>query len=297
MLFNSIDFVISPIEEIAAYETLWEQKETSFRSIAKLFENSPGSKPTDFIERKAYSENLAKLIRIFDTLRADYDYRPNMLMNGVFNYPDKLRSAREPVELLYYTGRLDLIYTRSVAIVGSRRPSAEGIRRAKKMAKLLVEKGFTIVSGLAAGIDTAAHSSAIESGGNTIGVIGTPLDTVYPQENDNLQKYIAQHHLLVSQVPFIKYRNQDYRFNRLFFPERNKTMSAISEATIIIEASNTSGTLIQARAALQQGRKLFILNSCFENKSITWPAYYEQQGAVRVRDIEDVLTKLGESCF
>ena len=295
MLFNSTDFVISPIEEIAAYETLWEQKETSFRSIAKLFENSPGSKPTDFIERKAYSENLATLIQIFDTLRADHDYRPNMLMNGVFNYPDKLRSAREPVELLYYTGRLDLIYTRSVAIVGSRRPSADGIRRAKKMAKLLVEKGFTIVSGLAAGIDTAAHSSAIDSGGNTIGVIGTPLDTVYPQENDDLQKYIAQHHLLVSQVPFIKYRSQDYRFNRLFFPERNKTMSAISEATIIIEASNTSGTLIQARAALQQGRKLFILNSCFENKSITWPAYYEQRGAIRVRDIEDVLTKIGRA--
>lgn len=160
------------------------------------------------------------------------------------------------------------------------------------MAKLLIENGFTIVSGLASGIDTVAHNTAIKHNGKTIAVIGTPLNTVYPKENAALQDFIAQNHLLITQVPFIKYKNQHYKANSLFFPERNKTMSAITEATIIIEAGETSGTLVQARAALQQGRKLFILNSCFENKNITWPAYYEKKGAIRVRDFSDVLINL-----
>lgn len=163
------------------------------------------------------------------------------------------------------------------------------------MAKLLVGKGFTIVSGLAAGIDTVAHKTAILNNGKTIAEIGTPLNYVYPRENAVLQDYIAKQHLLITQVPFIRYKSQHYKANRLFFPERNKTMSAISEATIIIEASQTSGTLVQARAALKQGRKLFILNSCFEDKSITWPSYYEERGAIRVRDFSDILENLSKN--
>jgi DNA processing protein len=156
------------------------------------------------------------------------------------------------------------------------------------MTKFLVKDGFTIVSGLASGIDTMAHSTAIENGGRTIAVIGTPLNQVYPKENEGLQKLIAKEHLLVSQVPFLRYSSQGIKGNRLFFPERNKTMSALTEATIIIEASETSGTLVQARAALQQGRHLFILDSCFHNKDITWPLRFERQGAIRVKDYEDI---------
>ena len=123
-------------------------------------------------------------------------------------------------------------------------------------------------------------------------MIGTPLDEFYPKQNKNLQLYIAKKHLLISQVPFIRYASQNYKVNRFFFPERNKTMSALSEATVIIEASETSGTLIQARAALDQGRKLFILQNCFENKNITWPERFEKQGAVRVREYEDIIKHL-----
>ena len=112
----------------------------------------------------------------------------------------------------------------------------------------------------------------LEEGGRTIGVIGTPLTSVYPKQNAALQEKIAQEHLLISQVPFKRYSEQDFRLNRSFFPERNVTMSALSDATIIVEASDTSGTLYQARAALRQKRKLFILNNCFENASLKWPA-------------------------
>ena len=119
-------------------------------------------------------------------------------------------------------------------------------------------------------------------------VIGTPISEVYPKENAELQRRIASEFLLVSQVPVLRYKSQGANWNRLFFPERNKTMSALTEATIIVEASETSGTLIQAKAALDQRRKLFILESNFSNPAITWPAKYERLGAIRVREFADI---------
>ncbi|WP_370611552.1 DNA-processing protein DprA [Klebsiella aerogenes] len=213
-------------------------------------------------------------------------------VHGAGEYPQKLRDARHPIEVLYYQGWWDLVNTRSVAVVGSRKVSEEGIRRTRKLVKCLVEDGFTIVSGLAEGVDTQAHQTALALGGDTIAVIGTPLSHNYPKQNSELQHTIRDNHLLISQVPFQRYLDQDYRSNRIFFPERNITMSALTEATIIIEASETSGTLTQARAALAQGRKLFILESCFQNPSLTWPARFEAQGAIRVKDYEDVRRNL-----
>jgi DNA processing protein len=103
---------------------------------------------------------------------------------------------------------------------------------------------------------------------------------------------IARDHLLISQVPVLRYAVQAPPQNRLFFPERNVTMSALTEGTIIVEAGETSGTLTQARAALHQGRKLFILESCFNRTDITWPARFEAEGAVRVRQSEDIWAAL-----
>jgi DNA processing protein len=151
----------------------------------------------------------------------------------------------------------------------------------------LVKDCFTIVSGLATGVDTVAHSTAIEAGGLTIAVIGTPLTFAYPRENAELQRQIAKEFLVISQVPVRRWERQDYRKNRLFFPERNITMSALTEATIIVEAGETSRTLIQARAALHQGRKLFILDSCFR-KGLKWPQRFADKGAIRVTDYDDI---------
>jgi DNA processing protein len=173
-------------------------------------------------------------------------------------------------------------------VVGTRTPTQEGIARTRKLVKELVKDNFTVVSGLAAGIDTAVHRTAIDAGGRTIAVIGTPLSSSYPRDNVELQREIARDFLVISQVPVKRYERQDYRRNRLFFPERNITMSALTEATIIVEAGETSGTLIQARAALQQGRKLFILDSCFRNKRLNWPQKYAEEGAIRVMDYDDI---------
>ena len=197
--------------------------------------------------------------------------------------------------MLYYQGYWDLIATRGVAVVGTRKPSDEGIRRARKLARALAKDGFTVVSGLAEGIDTAAHNAAIEAGAPTIGVIGTPLSKYYPKQNLCLQQIIAKDHLLISQVPVCRYTDQHYKMNSRFFPERNITMSALSEATIIVEAGETSGTLTQARAALKQGRKLFILDSCFNVPGLRWPNVYLQKGAIRIKDYEEIRSHLGDA--
>lgn len=281
---------ISPMREMGAYEALWLEQGASFKKIAERFASDETALPSDFVSTEAYSQAAQEVLA---RLKKTGVHRFGVRIHQAGDYPEKLRDARHPVELLYYQGEWELTETRSVAVVGSRQASEDGMARATRIARELVSHGFTVVSGLARGIDTAALRAAIEARGRVIAVIGTPLGVCYPPENKDLQKEIATQHLLISQVPVLRYSRQGVAHNRLFFPERNATMSALTEATMIVEASDTSGTLTQARAAVHQGRKLFILNSCFENKSIRWPAKFEAEGAVRVKNMEDVWGALG----
>ncbi|WP_387466229.1 DNA-processing protein DprA [Photorhabdus sp. RM323S] len=283
---DSFERAISPFEEMAAYEALWTEQGTTFKTIANKFRQAPnGTIPSELVpeeKRESVKKSLKYILNKYSVEHL------GIRVHGASEYPDKLRDARYPIELFYYQGWWDLVNTRCVAVVGSRKISDEGRCRTRKLVKCLVNDGLTIISGLAEGVDTVAHTTALELGGNTIAVIGTPLSHIYPRQNSELQKAIRESYLLISQVPFKRYIEQDYRSNRRFFPERNVTMSALSEATIIVEASDTSGTMTQARAALNQGRKLFILESCFKNTSISWPTKYEALGAIRVKDYEDI---------
>jgi DNA processing protein len=146
--------------------------------------------------------------------------------------------------------------------------------------------------GLARGIDTVAHTTAVAEGGYTIAVLGTPITESYPAENRELQRQIADRYLVISQVPIVRYANQHFRGKTNFFPERNVTMSALTKATVIVEAGETSGTLVQARHALKQKRQLFILDSCFRNESLRWPQKFEGLGAIRVSDYADIKSHL-----
>lgn len=284
--------IIQPIDaalEVGAYEALWSEEKASFKSLAERFAGAPGTRPSDLIP-----EDMARAVatRVITKLRERVDTRFDVRVHGEFDYPERLRDATHPVELLYFQGNWELIAARSVAVVGTRTPSENGLLRTRQLVQKLVQDGFAIVSGLAQGVDTAAHTAAIEFGGETIAVIGTPLGQVYPKVNAELQDRIAREYLLVSQVPVERYDAQTYRVNRFFFPERNKTMAALTEATIIVEAGETSGTLVQAREALRQKRKLFILNSCFEQKGLKWPHRFEAEGAIRVRDYADIRREL-----
>ncbi|TXK93762.1 DNA processing protein DprA [Methylococcaceae bacterium CS1] len=277
--------VVSPYREMAAYETLWEKKTATYKRIADMFRERPGAMPSDLVEPEAVEKIMKTLDDIFDKYHLD---KFGVRVRGANEYPESLRDAKNPLEVLYYQGLWGLVNTSSVAIVGAREVSIEGIRRTRKLVRCLVEDEFTIVSGLAEGVDTTAHTTALEMNGRTIAVIGTPLTHIYPKNNLELQGIIKENHLLISQVPFKRYLDQDYRSNRSFFPERNITMAALTQATVIVEASDTSGTLYQARAALAQGRKLFILDSCFKNPHITWPERFSKKGAIRVREYEDI---------
>lgn len=277
---------VSPWHEMVAYEALWDSEGTTYKRIADAFSDKPNALLSDLVDSRVFEEYATRLKKIWSVKNF---HHVSTRVRGAYTYPSVLKDARYPVPLVYFQGDWSLVEAPALAVVGSREPSIDGIKRAKKIAKLLVESGFVVVSGLARGIDTAAHESAIASGGKTVAVIGTPLSEYYPKENRVLQDTIRDKYLLVSSVPFIRYSNQNPITNRLFFPERNKLMSALTLGTIIVEAGETSGSLIQARAALEQGRKLFILQSCFENKKITWPDRFEKQGAIRVRNINDII--------
>ena len=291
-LAKSPDFrarAVMPARELGAYEALWVRKGTSYKTLADMFREHPEAIPSDFVsESEAQKYSRLTLGAIKDAGVKHFGIR----VRTAGEYPPKLLDAAHPVALLYFQGDWDLTYSRCVAIVGTRRPSDDGVRRAAKLAQKFVEADFTVVSGLAAGVDTVAHETAIRRKGRTIAVLGTPITRTYPKENEELQRFIADRHLLISQVPIVRYSRQTWNGNRYFFPERNITMSALTEATVIIEAGNTSGTLIQARHALKQGRKLFILDSCFRNSELTWPEKMLAQGAIRVADFDEIIGNL-----
>jgi len=194
-------------------------------------------------------------------------------------------------ETLYISGDEKLLREHPrVSIIGTRKPSDKGIQTAKEITQFLTQKRVVIVSGLATGIDTVAHTTAINSGGKTIGVLGTPLDKYYPAENKNLQNEIAANHLLISQFP------PGTPIQRHNFPMRNRTMALISHASVIIEAGKTSGTQHQGWEALRLGRPLFIMESLVKDTSLQWPQKLVEYGAqpLRMENLDVLLEYLPE---
>lgn len=214
--------------------------------------------------------------------------------------PEQLLGPLNEVELkhapkqLFAAGDVTMLrHAARVSIVGSRDASDEGLRRARRLSTLLSQRQVVIVSGLAKGIDTAAHTGALEAGGRTVAVIGTPLDKFYPRENTQLQERLMHEHLVLSQFP-LGMRTQKYHF-----PERNRTMALISDATVIIEAGNTSGSLSQGWEALRLGRPLFIAKSIVDDPSLKWPADMLQYGAFILSDdtLDELFALLPDRAF
>lgn len=192
--------------------------------------------------------------------------------------------------MVWFAGHRALLDRPSVAIVGTRDASDAGRLRARKLARELVQRNYVIVSGLAKGIDTEALQSALEAGGHVIGVIGTPIEKAYPIENAELQERIAKDHLLIS--PFAP-------GTRTFpghFPERNRVMAAISDATAIMEASDTSGTLHQAAECVRLDRWLFIAKNVMDDQTLAWPKRFMSYNRTRtLTSTDDIDTALRES--
>ena len=277
--------------EMAAYEALWLQPGASFKSLSDRISATPKERPSDLVDRRTAKDHAKDIVsRLEEAGLKDVGLR----LFGTPHYPTKLRDARHPLRAFYFRGDWNLLAWPSVAVVGARELTKQGAARTRRLVRNLVEDGFTIVSGLAAGTDTVAHTTALGMGGRTIAVLGTPIHKVYPRENADLQAQIAERFLVISQVPMLFYESKDWRHNRRFFPERNVTMSALTDASIIVEIGNSNGTYIQSKAALDQGRPLFLLNNCFAKAGITWPQHFARRGAVRVFTYDDIRRKLFE---
>lgn len=172
-----------------------------------------------------------------------------------------------------------------VAVVGTRHPSPEGERRARRLVKELVAHGAIVVSGLAQGIDTIAHTQTLALDGRTIAVIGTPIDDVFPKANAALQRQIGEQHLVVSEFA------PGSSVSKGNFPRRNRTMALIADASVIVEAGEGSGTLSQGWEALRLGRPLFLLKSLVES-GLTWPREMIDHGAFVLAGMDELLRVL-----
>lgn len=197
--------------------------------------------------------------------------------------------ARYAPAKLYAVGDTTmLLHAPRVSIVGSRDASPEGLARARRLSVLLVKREVVVVSGLAKGIDTAAHTAAVDAHGRTVAVLGTPIDRSYPKENAALQMRLAKEQLVLSQFPPAT-KTRPYHF-----PERNRTMALLSDATVIIEAGETSGSLSQGWEALRLGRPLFIAQSVIDNPLLSWPEKMLAYGAIPLSDatLDDLYARL-----
>lgn len=205
-------------------------------------------------------------------------------------YPQNLEATEQAPRFLFLRGNINLLKFNAISIVGTRNPSEVGIKRAITLAERLGQHRIVVASGLAKGIDKAAHTGALSNNNPTIAVIGTPLNMYYPKENKELQDEIAEKGLIISQF------SPSMNVQRWNFPMRNAVMSGLSLATVIIEAGETSGSLIQADYALKQGRIVMIPQSAIENENLKWPKkYLNRHGAFKFSSINELIKTIGQN--
>jgi DNA processing protein len=208
---------------------------------------------------------------------------------GDARYPQPLLHTADPPLLLYTIGRSELLNTPCLAIVGSRNPTPQGAENARAFAEQLGRAGLSIVSGLALGIDGAAHTGALAAGAATIAVVGTGLDRVYPRGNRELAHGIADRGLIVSEFEL---GTQPLAPN---FPQRNRIIAGISLGTLVVEAALESGSLITARHAVEAGRDVFAVPGSIHSPQSRGCHWLIKQGAKLVDDVRDVLDELRPS--
>jgi DNA processing protein len=201
-------------------------------------------------------------------------------------YPQRLKEIIDPPILMYARGRVELLNSHSIAVVGTRRPTPYGRAVAHKLGRELAQTGLTIVSGMARGIDTFAHQGALESSGATIAVLGNGVDVAYPRENRKLMDQIMERGLAVSEFPL---SSTAFPQN---FPIRNRTISGLSYAVLVVEGAQYSGSLITARLALEQGREVMAVPGNITSKPSWAPNLLIKDGAKLIQDASDVVEEL-----
>ncbi|MED1741806.1 DNA-processing protein DprA [Bacillus swezeyi] len=237
--------------------------------------------------RKLAEKELSNVKRLIRAYQAD---GVDMIAISSPDYPPSLKMIHDPPPVLFLKGHKKLLdQHRLIGIVGTRNPSSYGKRAAAYLARELSKKDWTIVSGLAKGIDGLSHQESIRSNGTTIGVIAGGFNHLYPRENRQLAEQMAEDHLLVSEhLP----RTKPQKWH---FPMRNRLISGLTEGIIVIQGKEKSGSLITAYQALEQGREVFAVPGSIFDRNSLGPARLIQEGAKLVCDINDILSELPPS--
>ncbi|MBY0374295.1 MAG: DNA-processing protein DprA [Bryobacteraceae bacterium] len=253
-----------------------------------IFRSSPST-----LEAAGVSANVARSIAsglAFDEAATQQELlrqnRAVLIPIGHPAYPARLRDIYDPPVALFARGRLELLDAVQVAMVGTRRPSPYGVAAADRLATDLALAGVTITSGMARGIDTAAHAAALKVKGGTIAVFGCGVDLVYPAENRLLAQRIREEGLVLSEFPM---KSPAYPQN---FPVRNRIVSGLAHGVCIVEGAQFSGSGITARLALDQNREVFAVPGNITSKESWGPNLLIKQGAKLVQGYEDILQEL-----
>lgn len=231
--------------------------------------------------------NPALLDEARQLLRECHALQVDVLDQKHRDYPQRLREICDSPTVLYRKGVLLPQDELAIGIVGSRRCTAYGRRQAERMSASLSRAGFTIVSGLARGIDAAAHRGALKSGGRTLAILASGVKTIYPPEHKDLAEEISQQGALLSEMPL------EQRPLPGLFPQRNRIISGICLGVIVIEATRSSGALYTARHALEQGREVFALPGPVDSLASEGCHDLIRDGVTLVRNVDDVLSELG----
>lgn len=245
------------------------------------------------LEKIGLPPPLASLIHGFDMAVIEQDLRWEQGKNRYLitwadtTYPTLLREIDDPPPVLYGIGDLGCFDNPTLAIVGTRKPSITGSETAWRFGYDLASNGVSVVSGLALGIDTQAHTGALAAKGKTIAVMGTGIDFIYPRRNWQLAEQIAEEGLLLTEFPLQTPPTAGH------FPRRNRIISGLSLATLVVEAAVKSGSLITARLAVEQNRDVLAIPGSIHNPQARGCHYLVQQGATLVTSSQEVLDELG----
>ena len=259
-----------------------------FRTPVGVFRASRGD-----LEASGLSGSLAQTIASGCTFDDAVDQQQKMLETEAVlvpisdpRYPARLKEIYDPPLMLFARGKLELLQSVMLGVVGTRRPTAYGIAASERLSADLAHAGLTIVSGMARGVDTAAHRSALEVHGDTIAVFGCGVDLVYPAENRKLAAEITANGLLISEYPM---SSPAYPQN---FPTRNRIISGMSVGVLVVEGAQYSGSAITARMALDQQREVFAVPGNITSKMSWGPNLLIKQGAKLVQEWNDVVVEL-----
>lgn len=267
------------IERFGSVEAVWGASASELQSV-------PGIKSsvTREILDRSLPERLETELALLETnqIRFVTRFEPS--------YPDSLRQIADPPNVLYWKGCRESLAGPCVAIVGSRKASRHGLRSARALAQSLAQRGVTVVSGMALGIDAAAHAGALEGGGRTVAVMAGGLGDVYPHQNRSLAEKALAAGAWVSEFPIgMSPRPQ-------FFPHRNRIISGLSKAVVVVEANEASGSLITAAAALEQGKDVMAVPGNTDIPTTVGSNRLIRDGAGVVLGVEDILRQIGMDC-